>query len=73
MDAKVGNYCVTPRNGKVVEINGLWYNALKIMQELSNKKEEKDKAKKYQKMATKCKSAFESKFYNKKRKCLFDV
>ena len=73
MDAKYAGIAVTPRNGKPVEINAMWYNALKIMQELSNKKEEKDKAKKYQKMATKCKSSFESKFYNKKRKCLYDV
>ena len=73
MDAKYAGIAVTPRNGKPVEINAMWYNALKIMQELSNKKEEKDKAKKYQKMATRCKSSFESKFYNKKRKCLYDV
>ena len=73
MDAKYAGIAVTPRNGKPVEINAMWYNALKIMQELSNKKEEKDKAKKYQKMATKCKSSFESKFYNKKRKCLYEV
>ena len=73
MDAKYAGIAVTPRNGKPVEINSMWYNALKIMQELAVKFEEKDKAKKYQKMATKCKSAFQSKFYNKKRKCLFDV
>ena len=73
MDAKYAGIAVTPRNGKPVEINAMWYNALKIMQELSNKKEEKDKAKKYQKMAIKCKSSYESKFYNKKRKCLYDV
>jgi len=73
MDAKYAGIAVTPRNGKPVEINAMWYNALKIMQELATKNEEKDKAKKYQKMATKCKSAFESKFYNKKRKCLYDV
>ncbi|MBQ2836144.1 MAG: glycogen debranching enzyme family protein [Clostridia bacterium] len=73
MDAKYAGIAVTPRNGKPVEINAMWYNALKIMQELASKKQEKDKAKRYQKMATKCKSAFESKFYNKKRKCLYDV
>ena len=33
----------------------------------------KDKVKKHEKMATKCKSSFESKFYNKRRKCLYDV
>ena len=73
MDAKYAGIAVTPRNGKPVEINAMWYNALKIMQELAIKVEEKNQAKKYQKMATKCKSSFESKFYNKKRKCLYDV
>lgn len=37
MDAKVGDYIPTPRNGKAVEINALWYNSLKIMEELSQK------------------------------------
>ena len=73
MDAKYAGIAVTPRNGKAVEINAMWYNALKIMSELAAKNEEKDKVKMYEKMATKCKSAFESKFYNKKRKCLYDV
>ena len=73
MDAKYAGVAITPRNGKVVEINALWYNALKIVEELSLKKEEKDKAKKYEKMAKKCKTSFEEKFYNKKRKCLYDV
>ena len=71
MDAKYAGIPVTPRNGKVVEVNALWYNALKIMQELAVKN--KKKATKYEKMAIKCKSAFESEFYNKKRKCLYDV
>ena len=73
MDAKYAGIAVTPRNGKAVEINAMWYNALKIMQELAERAEEKGRAKKYQKMATKCRSTFESKFYNKKRKCLYDV
>lgn len=37
MDAKAGDWVVTPRYGKAVEINALWYNALKIFNELSNK------------------------------------
>ena len=32
MDAKVGNWVVTPRRGKTVEINALWYNALRLME-----------------------------------------
>ena len=66
MDAKYAGIAVPPRNGKAVEINAMWYNALKIMSELTAKNEEKDKVKMYDKMATKCKSAFESKFYNMK-------
>ncbi len=73
MDAKYAGIAVTPRNGKPVEINAMWYNALKIMQELAIKNKEKAKAKKYEKLAIKCKSSFESKFYNKRRKCLYDV
>jgi predicted glycogen debranching enzyme len=32
MDAKVGDWVVTPRRGKAVEINALWYNALKLLE-----------------------------------------
>ena len=73
MDAKYAGIAVTPRNGKAVEINAMWYNALKIMQELAIKNKENEKATKYEKMAKKCISSFEDKFYNKKRKCLYDV
>ena len=73
MDAKYGNYCFTPRNGKAVEVNAMWYNSLKIMQELSNKFGKIKKAKKYEELANKCRDSFESKFYNKKKKCLYDV
>ncbi len=73
MDAKYANIAVTPRNGKAVEINSLWYNALKIMEELANEFESKEKAKYYKELANKTKSAFNEKFYNPKRKCLYDV
>ena len=73
MDAKIGPYVVTPRNGKAVEINSMWYNALKIMEELTSCFETKTKASKYKKMAEKCQKSFIEKFYNKRRKCLYDV
>ena len=38
MDAKYNGIAVTPRNGKAVEINALWYNALKIMEKKRSKK-----------------------------------
>ena len=73
MDAKIGDYVVTPRNGKAVEINSMWYNALKIMEELTTKFENKTSANKYKRMAVKCQKSFIEKFYNKKRKSLYDV
>lgn len=73
MDAKIGDFAVTPRNGKAVEINSLWYNALKIMEELTILTKGKPASKKYGEMAKECKKSFLEKFYNKKRKCLYDV
>ena len=35
MDAKYGDFPATPRNGKAVEMNSLWYNALKTAETLS--------------------------------------
>ena len=73
MDAKYLGMPATPRNGKVVEVNALWYNALKILESLANKFEGKNIADKYKKMAEDTKKSFNAKFYNKKRKCLYDV
>jgi predicted glycogen debranching enzyme len=73
MDAKYGDFAVTPRNGKAVEINSLWYNALKIMEELTKRFETQKDAKQYAELAKKCQEAFEKSFYNAKRKCLYDV
>ncbi len=73
MDAKVGNMAVTPRNGKAVEINSLWYNANMIMANLTLRIGDLLQIKKYKDLAKKCKKAFEEKFYNPKTKCLYDV
>ena len=73
MDAKIGDYVVTPRNGKAVEVNSLWYNALKIMEELTILMRGKAESKRYADLAKKCKKSFNEKFYNKKRKALYDV
>ena len=76
MDAKYGDYAFTPRYGKVVEINALWYNSLKIMEHLSKKYEKLGKksiSKKYAGLAEICKESFLKKFYNGRRKCLYDV
>ena len=73
MDAKYEGKAITPRNGKVVEINALWYNALRVMADLENKIGKKANSKQYKELAERTKSSFNEKFYNKKRKCLYDV
>ena len=73
MDAKIGDKVVTPRNGKTVEINALWYNALKIMARFAEMFNEKSVCKKYLEMAEKTKKSFIEKFYNKEREYLLDV
>lgn len=73
MDAKIGDYVVTPRNGKVVEINALWYNALKTLEALAKKFGDKEVEENCKKVASKHKKEFNKKFYNNKKKCLYDV
>lgn len=71
MDVRVGDLVVTPRHGKPVEINALWYNTLCIMKELSihfNKNYSF-----YEELADKVKESFNKKFWNEKEQCLFDV
>ncbi|MCR1952576.1 amylo-alpha-1,6-glucosidase [Clostridium sp. DSM 100503] len=71
MDVRVGDFAVTPRHGKPVEINALWYNALCIMEELRIKFNKKDL--KYKELSLKVKNSFNKKFWNEDKKCLFDV
>lgn len=73
MDAKFGDMPATPRNGKAVEINSLWYNCLMIMANLTEEIGELEDAEQYKDLAKKCKRSFNKKFYNSKRKCLYDV
>ena len=73
MDAKIGNVAITPRNGKVVELNALWYNAIKTLENLAIKYDEKDFSDMYRKLATKHQKEFQNQFYNKKKKSLYDV
>ena len=73
MDAKYDGVAVTPRNGKAVEINALWYNANMIMHNLAKKTRHIIKARKYKELAENCKISFNNRFYNIKKKCLYDV
>lgn len=73
MDAKIGNFAVTPRSGKAVEINSLWYNSLKTLESLAKKFEDKETINSVKNLSKKHKEAFIHKFYNPKKKCLYDV
>ena len=73
MDAEVDGQAVTPRAGKAVEIQALWYNALKTLQLLANKFKEASLAEKYAGMAREARESFNKKFWNSESGCLFDV
>lgn len=71
MDAKMGNTVFTPRHGKAVEINALWYNAVKVLETLAPELDlEKGK---YNKLAEFIKKSFKKAFWNKAGKYLYDV
>lgn len=73
MDAKVGDWVVTPRIGKPVEIQALWYNALCVMAEFAEHFGDKGEQEQYQAMAKQTKKSFAEKFWNEAEGCLFDV
>lgn len=73
MDATVDGQAVTPRAGKTVEVQALWYNALKTMELLARRFHEIDEAEKYLKRAELVRKNFAEKFWNADRNCLFDV
>jgi predicted glycogen debranching enzyme len=66
MDAIVDGNAVTPRRGKPVEINALWYNALRIVADLSADSGMRSRA-------DGVRESFESAFWNRQSQCCFDV
>lgn len=74
MDAKVGDWVVTPRRGKAVEINALWYDALCFYERWLREEEHDDgRANDIAAHAERVKLAFNERFWNAERGCLFDV
>ncbi|HEY9501166.1 MAG TPA: amylo-alpha-1,6-glucosidase, partial [Pyrinomonadaceae bacterium] len=73
MDAKVGDWVVTPRHGKPVEIQALWYNALRVVEHLAGKFNEPSMKNEYQAMADKARASFNEVFWNDQSGCLYDV
>ena len=73
MDAVVEGEEITPRAGKAVEIQALWYNVLRTMELLANRFSEADLAEKYDAMANQTSKSFNDKFWNSQKGCLYDV
>ena len=71
MDAKVGDWVVTPRHGKAVEINALWYNALCL---LAVREEQGDAAARHlAKHAEQARTSFNARFWYAEGGYLYDV
>ena len=73
MDAKVDDWVVTPRRGKAVEINALWYNALCLMESWLNQLGEPLEAQKISQHAHRVRESFNRRFWNAAEGFLFDV
>jgi predicted glycogen debranching enzyme len=72
MDARVGDWVVTPRQGKAVEVNVLWYNALKIFAYLSVCFNKRTIASKFERRAFRVRREFNKVFWNREQQCLYD-
>ncbi|MDI6904626.1 MAG: amylo-alpha-1,6-glucosidase [Candidatus Bathyarchaeia archaeon] len=73
MDTAIDGQPITPRAGKAVEVQALWYNALKIMELLAKRFTEKNEAEKYAQMAENARKSFVERFWNSEKGYLFDV
>jgi len=73
MDAKVGDVAITPRAGRPVEIQALWYNALRTVEEFGRKFGDPAAADYCAGVANRLRSNFERVFWNERDQCLFDV
>jgi predicted glycogen debranching enzyme len=73
MDAKVGDHVVTPRTGKPVEIQALWYNALCIMQGFARRFADSQSETLFVGLAAEVMETFNKRFWNESTGCLYDV
>jgi predicted glycogen debranching enzyme len=73
MDAKVGDWVVTPRRGKAVEINALWYNALRLLEDWTRAERGDEFASGYAGHADRVFESFNRRFWNPDTGCLYDV
>ena len=73
MDAKIGDEVITPRTGKAVEIEALWYNALMIIADFAERFGDEEDHSRYKSMADLAQLSFNAVFWNEAEQCLYDV
>ncbi len=73
MDARIGDWVVTPRMGKPVEIQALWYNALCIMKELTRVAGNTEVSLEYEERAQLVQESFTNKFWFEEGQYLYDA
>jgi predicted glycogen debranching enzyme len=73
MDAKCEGWVVTPRRGKAVEINALWYNALRVLERWVTEERGAQAAAETRSAANQAWTSFNARFWNPDGGCLFDV
>src|SRR5262249_46245205 len=73
MDAKVDDWVVTPRSGKAVEINGLWYNALRLLEQWLREEHGEQAAAPIADHALQVRESFNRRFWYAKGKYLYDL
>src|SRR6185437_2483887 len=73
MNAKTGDHLITPRDGRPVELNALWYNAVRIAADWSDRFGQAAPGKKLARYAATIASAFNARFWNADARCCYDV
>ena len=73
MDAKCDGWVVTPRRGKAVEINALWYNALRLLEGWTRAVGDAARADELSGHAERCRRSFNERFWYEEGRHLFDV
>ncbi|HVC35535.1 MAG TPA: amylo-alpha-1,6-glucosidase [Chloroflexota bacterium] len=71
MDARVGDWVVTPRQGKPVEIQALWYNAVRLLSAWLHVRGQD--VSRFAELSERCRVSFNRRFWNPPRDCCFDV
>lgn len=73
MDAKVGNWVVTPRRGKAVELNALWYNALRLLEKWTSAIQGEAEAREWRCQADAVQTTFNARFWYEQGGYLYDI